>query len=226
MSTSQSVLSALITALPTVQQQMYFKASLTALSHAMEDQVLAETTQDNPLIIAAFQRERFYRLEARRYQRIATKSNQVYVLSAAETEFKNGSSYHETITFDLDDALAQEWHLVVIGSYYASCLICREKQTVNEADNNRRFEGVWTFDRHIAQTAAKILLDRILTYRPELADKVATATAQWLAPTTPAIVQQESPSSDNPEPFVQRLITYLQASQYKLIKANNHLQTK
>jgi DICT domain-containing protein len=56
----------------------------------MEDQVLA-TSLDQPLIIASFQRERFYRQEAHRYQRLAERSNQIYVLSAPETEFANSS---------------------------------------------------------------------------------------------------------------------------------------
>ncbi len=67
-----SVLEELLARLPRLRSQLYFKTSLTALSHAMEDQVLAN--EDAPIIIACFQRERFYRQEAHRYQRIATKS--------------------------------------------------------------------------------------------------------------------------------------------------------
>ena len=57
---STSVLEALLQRRPELRPQMYFKSSLTALSHAMEDQVLASTSEQ-PLIIASFQRERFYR---------------------------------------------------------------------------------------------------------------------------------------------------------------------
>ena len=39
-------------------------------------------------------------------------------------------------------------------------------------DNNRRFEGIWTFDRQVSQQAANILLDTIVNYRPELKEKV------------------------------------------------------
>ena len=78
MSISTSVLSDLLNSLPHLRPQLYFKASLTALSHAMEDQVLAANL-DSPLIIASFQQERFYRQEAHRYQRLAEKNNQIYV---------------------------------------------------------------------------------------------------------------------------------------------------
>ena len=39
---------------------------ISALSHAMEDQVLAGNGEDCPLVIASFQRERFYRQEAQK----------------------------------------------------------------------------------------------------------------------------------------------------------------
>jgi DICT domain-containing protein/signal transduction histidine kinase len=228
MSRSTSVLTELLQFLPQWRSQMYFKASLTALSHAMEDQVLAE--DDRPLVIASFQRERFYRQEAHRYRRIAQKSDQVYVLAAPETDFTNSSQVYETIAFDQTDGLAQEWHLVVIGREYASCLICRERthpELVEEngavMDNNRRFEGIWTSDRFVSQQAAGILLERILDYRPELADKIEIAHQSYL---DRGIETRDTWPQNEPDPFVQRLVTYLQAGQYKLLKANRSLASK
>lgn len=223
-----SVLEALLQALPTLRPQLYFKSSLTALSHAMEDQVLAGGA-DQPLVIASFQRERFYRQEAHRYLRIAEKTEQVYVLAAPETDFANRSDAYETIAFDPSDPLAQEWHLIVIGHQYATCLVCRERepsaipqtplrQEISQPDQPavdqvRRFEGVWTFDRQVACKAAELLLSQIANYRPELAAKLEQARSRFL-------VDQASGLRDvDPDPFVQRLVTYLQAGQYKLLKA-------
>ena len=226
MSRSTSVLTELLQLLPQWRSQMYFKASLTALSHAMEDQVLAE--DDQPLVIASFQRERFYRQEAHRYRRIAQKSGQVYVLSAPETDFKHSSDLYETIAFQPEDSLAQEWHLVVISRHYASCLICRERthlvaEEENRAamDNNRRFEGIWTSDRHLSQQAAQILFNHILDYRPELAEKIRRAQEEYLI-----CELTDRDHQEEPDPFVQRLVTYLQAGQYKLLKANRSLASK
>ena len=232
MSISKSVVQQLLDNCTGWRPQMYFKSSLTALSHAMEDLVLNDS--DTPLVIASFQRERFYRQESHRYRRIAHKSNQVYVLAAPETEFSNGSVDYETVAFESADALAQEWHLVIIGQHYASCLICRERNVpitdnkyVSAMDTNRRFEGIWTFDRSVTMKAGKIMLERIAVYRPELADKIAQAQNLYItdSSTTQATVQIESPLA-NPDPFVQRLVTYLQASQYKLLKANKSLAVK
>lgn len=240
----KSVLAELVLEVPQIKPQIYFKSSLTALSHAMEDQVLASS--DQPLVIATFQRENFYRQEAHRYRQIANLTSQVYVLSAPETEFKNSSEYHETVAFNPRDALSGEWNLLVLGQEYSSCLICNEYDdsgqvdeisAFNEIDQVRRFEGIWTFDRQVCLQSAILLLYRILRYRPELKEKVQEATkayginldlrkgeksAKSKSSYNPANFQKASAIIENNNfnsPFAQRLVTYLQASQYKLIKA-------
>ncbi len=268
MSISTSVLSDLMQALPQLRPQIYFKASLTALSHAMEDQVLASPEQ--PLVIASFQRERFYRQEAHRYRRIAQRTDQVYILAAPETDFTNASDCVETVAFDPTDPLSQEWHLVVIAQQYAICLVCRERQGMAaqrsagggpggalsqaqkqlpelppaiDMDPARQFEGFWTSDRDVSCQAAELLLERILLYRPELATKIEQARSGFglstrkrksarpqertnnrslpVAPANRTNASRPQPGFYNidPDPFVQRLVTYLQAGQYKLIKA-------
>ncbi|MEB3292343.1 MAG: DICT sensory domain-containing protein [Synechococcales bacterium] len=222
-----SVVEDLLTAIPQLRPQIYFKSSLTALSHAMEDQVLAGT--DKPLIIASFQRERFYKQEAHRYSRIATRTKQVYVMAAPETDFTNRSGDYETIAFEPEDPLSQEWHLVVLGKQYACCLICKEKvvpdtktkPTALHVDQARRFEGIWTFDRPVVCKAADLLLRRILIYRPELATKTGRALGRLVK----EINLDLSPKA-NPEPFAERLVTYLQAGQYKLSKAYRSIAEK
>ena len=213
--------------MPQLRSHLYFKSSLTALSHAMEDRVLAGT--DRPLLIASFQQEKFYRQEAHRYRRLGEISNQVYVLAAPETEFDDRLQEYELVPFSSTDALATEWHLIAIGAQSSACLICREKisppsddPVLPEIDPSRRFEGIWTFDRQVTIAAAHILLDRIQCYRPELAPKILQAKQEYLV-AVPTIPQDNSASADA---FVQRLVTYLQARQYKLLKAYRSIEEK
>lgn len=240
----KSVLAELVLEVPQIKPEIYFKSSLTALSHAMEDQVLASS--DQPLVIATFQKENFYRQEAHRYRQISNLTSQVYVLAAPETEFKNSSEYHETVAFHPRDTLSREWNLLVLGQEYSSCLICNEYDNsgqvdeispFNEIDQVRRFEGIWTFDRQVCLQSAILLLYRILRYRPELKEKVQEATKTyginldfWMGEKSakskssyyPANFQKASAIIENnnfKSPFAQRLVTYLQASQYKLIAA-------
>jgi DICT domain-containing protein/signal transduction histidine kinase len=214
-----SVLDELLAHCPQLRPQLYFKSSLTALSHAMEDQVLAGGAVQAPLVIASFQRERFYRQEANRYGRIAALTDQVYVLAAPETSFTSESREYEAIAFEPDDQLSKEWHLVVIGQKYAACLVCQERQNIAPStdlpamDQTRRFEGIWTFDREVSCQTAVLLLDRILLYRPELAAKIAEAKQNFLTDLSLRV------QDIDPDPFAQRLVTYIQASQYKLQKA-------
>ncbi|HSM81066.1 MAG TPA: DICT sensory domain-containing protein [Nodosilinea sp.] len=216
---STSVVEELLTAIPQLRPSLYFKTSLTALSHAMEDHVLAGAAQS--LVIASFQQERFYLQEANRYLRIAELTDQVYVLSAQGTSFVSRSDNYETIAFEPADALTQEWHLVVVGASYSACLICRERSPEPPAsgaalDQTRRFEGIWTQDRYVSQRAAALLLHRIAGYRPDLADKLAIAHQHYI---DPALTAPEHRDGGGPDPFTQRLVTYLQAGQYKLLKA-------
>ncbi|MGC9505295.1 DICT sensory domain-containing protein [Baaleninema sp.] len=243
MSVTTSVLEDLLQALPNLRSQVYFKSSLIALSHAMEDQVLA--SDDRPLVVASFQRERFYRMEAKRYLKIGQATPQVYVLAAPESDFANRSLEYETIAFDPGEPLSQEWNLIVLTRNYGTCLVCQErhipdgetswlKKTALDLDPARRFEGIWTFDRQASAFAADRLLDRILVYRPELAEKVAEARELYGIDSPPAELRSprvsrksqrdlralvDNPPSINPGPFAERLIAYLQAGQYKLLKA-------
>lgn len=221
MSTLTSLLQDLLQTQPHLRSQVYFKSSLVALSHAMEDQILSGFA-DHSLFIASFQREQFYRQEAHRYHRIAEHTDQAYVLSAPESDFKHHSGYYETIAFDPSDALSQEWHLVIVGQQYSACLLCREKAVSSAqleashpslVEQSRRFEGIWTFDRQVSSKAAQLLLQRILVYRPELTSKVEQALTQ-LATNGPS-----GSSPVDPDPFAQRLVNYLQAGQYKLLRA-------
>ena len=213
-----SLLDDLLARMPQIRPQIYFKSSMTALSHAMEDQVLAGT--DRPLVIASFQQERFYRQESHRYSRISERTDQVYVLAAPDTDFSNRSDEYETIAFDPEDGLAKEWHLVVLGKQDAACLICRERfgdemktEDILQVDQGRRFEGIWTFDREIVCHSAELLLQRIVVYRPELAPKIGKVLLKLTRERSKGFKQT------TPDPFVERLVTYLQAGQYQLSKA-------
>ena len=249
MSISTSLLADLVQILPQLRPQIYFKSSLTALSHAMEDQVLAGT--DRPLVIATFQRERFYRQEAHRYLRIAQRSDQVYVMAAPETEFKNSSGEHEMVAFAPEDQLSQEWNLIVLGEHYSTCLACVERQNLAEnsqipeqlaMDQARPFEGIWTSDRNVCLKVAELLLERILYYRPELSPKVEQALNLYgisdpppnrRTSTSRSRKKQSSSPSQNgksdlsasqlSDAFAHRLVTYLQAGQHKLLRVYRSL---
>jgi DICT domain-containing protein/GAF domain-containing protein len=224
MNDSNSLLQDLLQLFPHLRAQIYFKASLTALSHAIEDLVLAGT--DKPLVIANFQQERFYRQETGRYQRIAQRTDRVYVLAAPETDFASAPAAYATIGLEPTDELAQEWHLAIVGQNYSACLICREHAApvdTIDLDAARQFRGFWTFDPDVSRQAALLLLQRIGRYRPDLAQQIDRDKQDYqLRSRRDRIIPPATPAIDA-ELFTNRLVTYLQASQYKQVKAYRRL---
>jgi signal transduction histidine kinase len=221
---SISLLRDMLQSLPHVSPQIYFKTSLTALSHAMEDLVLDRP--DRPLVIANFQHERFYRHEAHRYQQIAAHTDQLYLLTVPDQRAIALPVSYPTIGLDPHDELAQEWHLIIVGQSYAACLIAREyavplnTQTLDAA---RQFQGFWTFDPIISRLAAAKMLQQIQQFRPDLADRLDQATQQYqlnadIAPSESSVI-----SDMDAHLFSERLLRYLQANQFKQIKAHGQV---
>ncbi len=231
MDISNSLLEDLREAKPHLRPQIYFKASLTALSHAMEDVVL--TGEGKPLVIACFQQERFYHQEIRRYQKIAQHTDQVYVIAAPESTLVNSETNlganltvndepYVTVPIAIDDPLAVEWHLVIIDSAYTACLVCREYAApVNtpNLEHLRQFRGIWTFDRDVSIATAELLLERILVYRPELEKKVNRAKRRFLSAKKSTKVAGTEKVVEIDRLFTDRLVNYLQASQFKQLRA-------
>jgi len=213
-----SLLQDLVAALPHLRPQLYFKSSLVALSHAIEDQVLAE--QGSPIVFANFQKERYYQQEAHRYARIARIAKQVFVLAVPETRFAQEITPYNRIALDGEDPLAQEWHVIALDPSYSLCLIAREKLVSRRPDHARQFEGIWSFDRRIALQAATLLIPKILAYRPDLTPLLTAIQEEWQRS------QGENLPAIDPSPFTERLITYLQVGQYKLQRAYQAVQAR
>lgn len=216
MEQSTSLLQDLMASLPNLRTQVYFKSSLTALSHAMEDLVLEGG--DRPLVIANFQRESFYRQEIERYRRIAECSDQVYVLAVPESPWMQFSERYAKVSLDPADGLAEEWHLVIVCDRYCATLVCREEKADAEPavlDMARQFRGFWTFEPLIARRVAGELLQRISRYRPDLGEAIALAQEKY------GLLQEDAPvvSQVDTQLFGSRLVDYIQTAQQQQVQA-------
>ena len=226
MNLTNSLLRDLVTEFPSLRPQIYFKSSLIALASAMEDLVLA--SDDIPLVIANFQQERFFRSSERRFSRIAQKTDQAYMLAVPDQEsgFLIDDAGYETIPLAPTDTLAGEKFLVIIGQQYTACLVGQEKLSLKElremrtpVEQEKRFEGFWTFDANLTRTAIDWLLGRIQVYRPELAAKIAEARQFYLQDRLSRNNFLLTSQSVDLDIFTKKLVTHLQAGQYKLLKA-------
>ncbi|ELS00478.1 histidine kinase,histidine kinase,GAF domain-containing protein [Xenococcus sp. PCC 7305] len=230
MTKNQSLFKHLVTAYSHLRPQMYFKSPLMALCRAMEDLVLAG--DDAPLIIANFRLGQFFRPEMRRYQRISQITDQIYIFvdSTQQSDIEDTTekqSNYRAIALGATDIAIEERHLVIVGQQYTACVIGREQGENDDfIDQGKRFEAFWTFERNICHAAAKWLLDKIAVAHPELTENLRQTRELYnLSLKTPTRKFLLATQSVDLEIFTQRLVTYLQAGQYKLFKAYQVIAT-
>lgn len=209
---------------------VYFKNTLVALCHALEDHILQydyDQEKFKPLVLVTFQRGKWYLQEAERYEELAKYSRQVVICAMAESGFDTHKTSQlenvSLINLDQNDSLVEEWNLIILAPDYAAMLLCcelsQEEYLADSkplVDNERKFYGLWTFDRVLVETATSIIAQKTRQYNPILADQVTNIQQEISKTPSSGIVDLTS--------VVNRIVNYLQSSQQELITVNR--QTK
>ncbi|HST39952.1 MAG TPA: DICT sensory domain-containing protein [Conexibacter sp.] len=142
------------------------KWALVAMSRAIEDESLAAA--ERPVVLATFQRERFYRRVERRWEELARTARLAVVLAdfpAADMPLWKPIE----VPIAPDVPLVREWALVVDAPGYAACLSAWEIPDQEEvADHDRHFETIWTVEPDAVREAARVLLRTAVANGPEL----------------------------------------------------------
>lgn len=161
-----SVFAAMRREIPGLQPQRLPKWALVAISRAIEDESLAAA--ERPVVLATFQRERFYRIVERRWEELARTARLAVVLADFPTaEMPLWKPIEVPIAPDMP--LVREWALVVDAPGYAACLSAWEiPDQVEGPDHDRAFEAVWTVEPDAVREAARILLRTAVANGPEL----------------------------------------------------------
>jgi DICT domain-containing protein len=205
---------------------VYFKNTLVALCHALEDHIL-QTAQKNPeakpLVLVTFQQGKWYLQEADRYHEIAQCCRHVTIAALADS----GIATHQTnnlenvsfVELEQTDSLVEEWNLIILAPSYRAMVLCHElseeeylpegKPTV---DIERKFYGLWNFDESSVAKSAEILIERMRPYNPTLADSLQQQHQEIMAAKQVSQVDMSG--------VVSRIVTYLQTSQQQLIALN------
>ncbi len=170
--------------------QVLRKSTLVALSRAIEHETLAHAAA--PVMIGAFQRERFYRQVEPRWRRIASQADAVVVF-ADFPEISTGAGQPSELPIAPELALGNEWAVIVDAPGYAACLLAWEQPGVTQPgdpdDGSRCFEAIWTVDpiatRRAAQAGARLAgqvdakvghrLEQLLADRPLALEQPAPA---------------------------------------------------
>jgi DICT domain-containing protein len=170
--------------------QVLRKSTLEALSRAIEHETLALAAA--PVLIGAFQRERFYRAIEPRWRRMDAHADAAVVFAdfPAPRHPPDGPA---EVPIDPADALGNEWAVVVDAPGFAASLVAWEQPGARTPggphDDARRFEAIWTLDagaaRRASRAAARMAaaadpalgarLDALLAERPLALDRPAPA---------------------------------------------------
>lgn len=136
------------------QPQLLRKATLVAMSRAIEDEAMSHAAA--PLAFGAFQEQRFYRRVESRWRRMAQRADAVTVFADFPAVSHDGGVLQMPIL--PEDALGDEWIVVVDAPGYAACLVAWEPERGvargGPGDRDRRFEAIWTLDPEVTRRAA------------------------------------------------------------------------
>ncbi|MEV7431224.1 MULTISPECIES: DICT sensory domain-containing protein [unclassified Nocardioides] len=163
---------------PQLQPQRLSKATLLALSWAIEDEFCARA--DRATIFGSFQDERFYAPAAPRWEELARVSRAAFALAAGGPDPRATHVHH--VPLAEDSPLRREWTVVCDSVDLPAVLAAWELPGQDDVpDRERVFEAVWGVDpgavRDAARVCARVAADAgVAAARPvlfELADDPA-----------------------------------------------------
>ncbi|TVQ42205.1 MAG: metal-dependent phosphohydrolase [Gloeocapsa sp. DLM2.Bin57] len=204
---------------------VYYKNTLVALCHALEDFILEST--GNPLVLAAFQRGKWYLQEADRYGELAQKASEIVILAAPETGFTTHPTSNQSnvslVNLTTDDPVAQEWHLMILSPNYSAMVLCQELSEEDYGiigqptqDLERKFYGFWTFEADLVQETLELAQEHIAKFNLPLAEKISQEIT--------LINQTTQVPEYDLTPVVCKVVDYLESSQQNLLLPHNYTQ--
>jgi DICT domain-containing protein len=199
---------------------VYYKNTLVALCHALEDSILASDA--SPLMVTAFQRGKWYLQEADRYGEIADRARQVVILATPDTGFTEHPTSQkpnvEIVSLQPNDPVAQEWHLMILSPTYTAMVLCQEltpeeyaASGVPSSDLERKFYGFWTFEPELVRETVELAIDCIEQYNTQLRD-ILIDQVQVIAQEA-----EHTESRTDLSEIVYRVVHYLKTSQQDLV---------
>lgn len=137
---------------PSAHPRVLRRSTLAAMSHAIEDELLARGARG--MVFGAFQRQAFYQRVSHRYEQIAMRSDAAVVFADFPV-VSNRAGFPTEVPIAPTDALGNEWAVVVDAPGYSAALLAWERPN-RAAGGERMFEAVLSLDPRAARRAAKV----------------------------------------------------------------------
>jgi len=200
-----SIYAAVVAADPASRPQVLRKRSLIQISRAIEHETLARAAE--PVLFATFQYTRFFRAVEARYRTLAAAADAAAVFADFDA-VRHPPGGPVEIPIRPDEALGNEWAVIVDAPGYAACLLAWEHPSVTEAggvdDLDRRFEAVWTLDAYAARRAATVAAQLVRRSDPEYGARCLSLLAD-----RPLAVEAPTPGQTA---LANRVVAYLEGS--------------
>lgn len=156
---------------PDLTPQVLSKATLLALTRAIEDECCARA--EHPVLFATFQRQHFYRRSRSRWAELA-RTAEVAVVFADFTEASGKGILPVEVPLPPAAPARREWVLVCDAPDYPACLAAWEHLGQDTtAESERRFETLWTVDPSVVRDAARICAGFTVDPMPHLGHALA-----------------------------------------------------
>ena len=196
---------------------VYYKNTLVALCHALEDFILDSNSA--PLMVTAFQRGKWYLEEAERYSDLADKSAHVTIMATPDSGFENHpTSKKENVALvhlKPEDPVAEEWHLMILSPTYTAMVLCQELSDEDYGNNKpkedleRKFYGFWTFEPKLVRETVELAIDHVKKYDSDLAELMSEKVTKMTA-------ESATRQRDDLDAVVSQVVKYLQESRKTL----------
>jgi DICT domain-containing protein len=157
---------------------------MTAISHQIERQVLKYNMPID--FYAGFQRFSAFPQQSQRYERLGTVCQRVYIFGIADVQPPSIPGV-EFVALDPDAPLAREWFLLVDTPEFWTLLSTREMEGADPVTGQRRFDGLWTFDAPIVESASVLLAQALGNSYTPLHERYASLQKQNVSEVTERI---------------------------------------
>jgi DICT domain-containing protein/predicted DNA-binding transcriptional regulator AlpA len=161
-----SIFAALRRRRPDLLPYLLPKRTLIALSHAIEDECCARA--ERPVLLASFQRPRFYRHAERRWRELARTAHAAVVF-ASFPERRDPDGGPVEVPIEPSHPTLREWALVCDAPDYAAFLAAWERPGQDGTpDLDRRFETIWSVEPELVREAAHVAAGIASASAPDL----------------------------------------------------------
>jgi MerR family transcriptional regulator, light-induced transcriptional regulator len=167
---------------PALRVHVLTKTSLLAVTRAIEDECGARAQR--PILFGSFQRQRFFRASAPRWDDLARTAEQTVVFADfGRSRLRPGRVAEVAIPGDAP--LRREWALVCDAPDTPACVAAWERPGQDRCrDRDRMFEVLWSVDPQVVRGAARIGAGLAAAAIPQLAQRLAGRLSAEPAPSS------------------------------------------